>query len=55
MNDYDFNPHPYVRDDKVTIDGFTPTVDFNPHPYVRDDMLSRVPGHMRVISIHIPT
>ena len=38
MPNFDFNPHPYVRDDQYFSPVLYAPADFNPHPYVRDDV-----------------
>ena len=43
-----FNPHPYVRDDRSFLNSYRAQAYFNPHPYVRDDKptvsgITRVP------------
>ena len=36
-----FNPHPYVRDDRTNSRPWLKTWHFNPHPYVRDDDITK--------------
>ena len=40
---YNFNPHPYVRDDVVRRRLLEQRSYFNPHPYVRDDGVRYAP------------